>query len=270
MSFQFQCPQGHLLEGQPAQAGQQINCPMCGILFIIPAPLSPGPSGPAPAPGRPPGPYPVTPPAPAPSAPSAPYPGGPPSPPAPPGGPAYPPPGPPASPQSYAGQPAPYPGQPAPYPGQPAASGAAPSFPPSPHPGPPAPEPPSAPQAAAPDPQWQPHQSFEQIAEQAGGGAAQAEAAAVEPEEELLHIPCPNGHELESPRDMLGQDVLCPHCDVQFQLREKDSVEAKRKRRHEREARDRKVGNLWLNWAIVIAVVVVLGLLVLIFSSTMS
>src|SRR5436190_10096813 len=40
MSFQFQCPQGHLLEGDPSQAGQTCNCPTCGMLFIIPAPLA--------------------------------------------------------------------------------------------------------------------------------------------------------------------------------------------------------------------------------------
>src|SRR2546426_1104931 len=40
MSFQFQCPQGHLLEGDPSQAGQAVNCPTCGMLFIIPAPLA--------------------------------------------------------------------------------------------------------------------------------------------------------------------------------------------------------------------------------------
>src|SRR5678809_655661 len=40
MSFQFQCPQGHLLEGDPSQAGQAVNCPTCGMLFLIPAPLA--------------------------------------------------------------------------------------------------------------------------------------------------------------------------------------------------------------------------------------
>ncbi|MCA9165999.1 MAG: hypothetical protein KDA62_23590, partial [Planctomycetales bacterium] len=84
----------------------------------------------------------------------------------------------------------------------------------------------------------------------------------------LYHIPCPNGHELETPADMLGQDVLCPHCNVQFRLREKDSVEYKRQRREESIRRERKLGNVWLNWAITIAVVVVLGLLILILSGT--
>ena len=37
-------------------------------------------------------------------------------------------------------------------------------------------------------------------------------------------------HLLLSPADMLGQDVLCPECHVQFRLRERDSVEYQQKR----------------------------------------
>src|SRR5688572_6236857 len=48
MPFQFQCPQGHLLEGEPNHAGQQCNCPMCGMLFIIPAPFAAPAAPPAP------------------------------------------------------------------------------------------------------------------------------------------------------------------------------------------------------------------------------
>src|SRR5690349_1780314 len=99
MAFQFQCPQEHLLEGEESQAGQAINCPVCGMLFIIPEPIA------APAPETP----------------------------------------------------------------------------------PPEPEKPAEP--------------------------------------ELLHIPCPNGHELEVPPDMIDTEVLCPQCNVQFRLRAKDSIE---------------------------------------------
>ena len=83
-------------------------------------------------------------------------------------------------------------------------------------------------------------------------------------EPELLHIACPNGHELETPRDMLNQDVLCPHCNVQFRLREKDSVEYKRRREQELERRERKAGKMWLNYAVVAAVLVVIGIIGLI------
>lgn len=96
-------------------------------------------------------------------------------------------------------------------------------------------------------------------------------AAAPEPEEEeLLHIPCPNGHELETPRDMLGQDVLCPHCQVQFQLRERDSVEFKARRERQLKIKEEKEGQAWLNFAIVAAVIVVLGLIALFVATAMG
>ena len=37
MTFQYTCPQGHLLEGDPAQTGQQVQCPTCGVQFLVPA-----------------------------------------------------------------------------------------------------------------------------------------------------------------------------------------------------------------------------------------
>lgn len=158
-SFQFQCPQGHLLEGDESQAGQTCTCPTCGMLFIIPSPM--------------------------------------------PGG---------------AGQ----------------FHDAAPTY-----------------------------GGHEGYAGHSGYGAEEPEEKEV-----LLHIPCPNGHELETPRDMLGQDVLCPHCSVQFTLREEDSTEYKAARKVDQERRDVRSGNLWLNWAIGIAVVVVVGLIVLIVMSS--
>jgi hypothetical protein len=173
MSFQFQCPQGHLLEGDPSQAGQAVNCPTCGMLFLIPAPLA------------------------------------------------------------------------APAQVQPAFG---PSF-------------------GAPG-----EQAASRFAHLDGGPAASPEAAAMEPsapvmeapappeEPELLHIPCPNGHELETPIDMLEQEVLCPKCNVQFRLRKKDSVEFKRKKEEADRLKEIKTGNFWLNMAIVAAVLV--GLLV--------
>jgi len=36
MAFQFYCPQGHLLQSDPAHLGQQCQCPHCGTLFVIP------------------------------------------------------------------------------------------------------------------------------------------------------------------------------------------------------------------------------------------
>lgn len=84
--------------------------------------------------------------------------------------------------------------------------------------------------------------------------------ASAPPEPRLLHIPCPNGHELETPDDMLGQEVLCPHCSAQFVLREQDSLEARRLREIEMERRLREQSKAWFNWTIVIAVIVVASL----------
>jgi hypothetical protein len=55
MPFQFMCPQGHLLEGHETQMGQQVQCPICGTLLIVPtvgqtaAPMSPPSYAPPPA-----------------------------------------------------------------------------------------------------------------------------------------------------------------------------------------------------------------------------
>ncbi len=43
MSFQFLCPQGHLLQGDPAQQGMQTQCPLCGLVFVIPHMAGPAP-----------------------------------------------------------------------------------------------------------------------------------------------------------------------------------------------------------------------------------
>ena len=151
--FQFQCPQGHLLQGDESQAGQTINCPVCQMLFIIPAPI-----------------------------------------------------------------------------------GAA----PAPQPEPPAP----------------------QVQVGSGGPATPAvDPMAPPPPPELLHIPCPAGHILDTPLDMLDQEVLCPKCGVQFRLREKDSVEFKQKKAEQEEVRMAKLGKAWLTYSIV-AVVLVMLLLV--------
>jgi hypothetical protein len=77
-------------------------------------------------------------------------------------------------------------------------------------------------------------------------------------------IPCPRGHVLKTPATMLGQQVFCPQCNEVFELREEDSLEAKRRRQivdHEREAQQAK---LWLNRAIVAAVFVALSFIVMV------
>ncbi len=156
MAFQFQCPNGHVLEGEPEQAGLSCQCPLCGVLFIIPAPL---PTAAAPEP-----------PSPEPAAPAAP------------------------------------PAETTPLPFTPEGTEAAP----------------------------------------------------------LLHIPCPQGHELEVPREMLNQFVECPHCQAQFHLRERDSVEYRKKYAADQQRKWDQRGQAWLQWTIILAVIVVLGLITLI------
>ncbi|HEX3727893.1 MAG TPA: hypothetical protein VHV08_16695 [Pirellulales bacterium] len=65
--------------------------------------------------------------------------------------------------------------------------------------------------------------------------------------ETLLHIPCPNGHELETPLDMIGQRVMCPHCQAEFRLRREKSIEYLR----EQEIIDRRRSRFWLQLSIV-------------------
>lgn len=70
--------------------------------------------------------------------------------------------------------------------------------------------------------------------------------------EALLHIPCPNGHELEVPLDMLNSRVMCPHCQVEFRLKREKSVEYIR----QQEAIDRKRAEFWFKLSIAAAAVV--------------
>lgn len=237
MAFQFTCPQGHLLEADPSFAGQQCTCPHCGMLFIIPPP--PAQTAPL-APMMQPGPMaplgPMVPPGPMPQ----------------PGPMAYAPPMPQPGPMLHA--------PPMPQPGTMLAAPMAqapPMMPAGPMPGP-------APIGPAPSalPQVGPNFPTQPI---------EAVPAATKPAEpELLHIPCPNGHELDTPREMLNQEVLCPHCGEQFLLREKDSVEYKLKKQKDLEAKELRRGKLWLNWAIAIAVLVLVGLVALILATSGS
>lgn len=100
--------------------------------------------------------------------------------------------------------------------------------------------------------------------------ASEPEPEPAPQEPELLHIPCPNGHELETSVDMLDQEVLCPTCNTQFKLRRKNSREFLKKKELEERIRLEKAGSLWLTWAIIAVVVVVLGLIGLIVSSQMK
>lgn len=197
MSFQFLCPQGHLLEGEESQMGQQCDCPMCGMRFIIPTIAGANPAG---------------------------HQGG------------Y------GAPQQYGG-------------GQYAQPGYS--------------EPSYGSGYEAPSQGFDFTQPIDPFAgavhaEQEAAADPFESAAATEPvdtEPKILHIPCPAGHELETPAEMIGQDVLCPYCGVQFNLRYKDSTEYKAELAAERERKEERAGKMWFQWAIIAAVVVLLGLI---------
>jgi hypothetical protein len=269
MAFQFYCPQGHLLEGHESQMGQQSQCPMCGAIFVIPVVQT----GPAPG-GWPPGyapqqgyvqPQPYG----QPGYGQAGY-----------GQPGYAPPGY-APPPGY-GQPppgAPQPGfPPQGFPGM-APAGAQPGWAPGPQQSPemnfpgaaPSGFPGAPPGASAPDVGPGPTaEAAPQI--HVGPSAAPSEAAAppaepakpAEPEKKeprIVRIPCPQGHELQTPMDMVNQDVLCPICNTQFHLRYEDSIEFKQEQADLRRRKEEELNQAALKWAIIAAVVVVVGIL---------
>jgi len=229
MAFQFLCPQGHLLQGEEWQAGQQSICPICQSLFVIPSPGVGGEPvgrsighevgiGPA---SR---------------------------------GMDYPP--------TWGGRPSPIqtdgPGGGAllssgPLLDQPTFSPAGPSEHPvgglggtmSPSGGVGWP---------APSQEAEPPDIF----------PTAPEAGPVPLQQPPVHVFCPSGHELETSREMLGQDALCPFCGVQFRLRWQDTREYRREKELEMERRLARQSKLWLQWAIAAAVVVIVALIIMI------
>jgi len=98
------------------------------------------------------------------------------------------------------------------------------------------------------------------------------QSVAINPEdddaEQLLHIPCPNGHVLDTPLDMLGEDVLCPHCDAQFRLLERNSVEYKRRQELDERRKEARANKFWLNFAIIAAIIFVFGIILMVIASS--
>ncbi|HVW36866.1 MAG TPA: hypothetical protein VHB99_06160 [Pirellulales bacterium] len=254
MAFQFYCPQGHLLEGHESQMGQQSQCPMCGAIFMIPV-VQAGPAAPG---GWPPGyqPPPGYAPPPGYGQPGYGQPGyGQPGY----GQPAYPQPG--YAPPGYGQPPAGYPGYPPQGPGFPAPGqpGWTPGY------GQPPAEPgfpglvTSGEAAGVPPQEAPPH-----VQTGAAGEAPPAEESKpAEPEKKeprIVRIPCPQGHELQTPMDMVNQDVLCPICNTQFHLRYEDSLEFKEEQAELRRRKSEQLNQAALKWSIIAAVVVVLSI----------
>jgi hypothetical protein len=87
--------------------------------------------------------------------------------------------------------------------------------------------------------------------------------AAVEEKKEprIVRIPCPQGHELQTPMDMVNQEVLCPICGTQFYLRYEDSIEFKQEQAELRRRKAESLNQAALKWSIITAVVIVLAIL---------
>jgi hypothetical protein len=76
-----------------------------------------------------------------------------------------------------------------------------------------------------------------------------------------LQIPCPNGHILHATRDMLDEEAICPFCEEQFELKERNSLEAIEKRELLSEKRQEKQERIFLYCGIGIMVVGILSII---------
>jgi DNA-directed RNA polymerase subunit RPC12/RpoP len=169
VAFQFLCPNGHLLESNESQVGQESACPTCDSRFLVPQP-DPAAS---------------------------------------------------ASESADIGE-----------------------------------------RTVAPPPE--PGQPFPSINTSDGAMASESALPDLsEGRQQVIHVACPQGHELETPREMIGEEVICPYCDTQFRVRFEDSIEYRREKEEQRERRELQVGRTWMFWAIAVAVAVVLGLTIL-------
>ena len=170
MTFQFLCPQGHLLQGDEAHMGMQCQCPQCGMAFIIPTVERPRNA---------------------------------------------------SVDEMIAPLQAPQidlePGSR------------------------------SAPVADIPSRKQPPPEAAKENLDFGEFGVSELGNAVAK--ESYLHIPCPNGHELETPLDMIGEQVLCPHCKAKFRLKRENSIEYLR----EQEILDRKRAHFWFQLAILTA-----------------
>jgi hypothetical protein len=89
--------------------------------------------------------------------------------------------------------------------------------------------------------------------EQDGNDAPDFESGKANQDE--LRIPCPNGHILDVTRDMLDEEAICPFCEEQFELKERNSIEAIEKRAILSEKREEKQERMFLYWGVGILVV---------------
>ncbi|MGB9687287.1 hypothetical protein [Thermogutta sp.] len=81
---------------------------------------------------------------------------------------------------------------------------------------------------------------------------------------EVYHIPCPQGHVLETPREMLGTDAMCPFCQAVFHLAYEASQEYQERRRRQIELAEQRASLFWIRLAVGAAILVVGGLIAMI------
>jgi len=229
MNFQFYCPQGHLLQADTAHAGSVIVCPICGTQFIIPAP--------------PPQAVPVATPVVSPAAPIS------------------------QTVQqgneldftssSSAGRAGGRKGNDlnALLGGGSDANAAD-----------------NAPEEASPFAMMQ-EQKEKEKREKAAADAKKALTSATKapPKAEelpMVHIPCPKGHVLDVDKEMIGQRVQCPVCRAVYDLKLENSLEYIQEKKKAQELEEMRLGKIWIVRAIIAAILCVLFLIVMIFSST--
>jgi hypothetical protein len=87
--------------------------------------------------------------------------------------------------------------------------------------------------------------------------------AAVASQLPLVHIPCPEGHLLETPSEMLGEEALCPFCHAQFSLLWESSLEYKNQRLKQSERDKERRARRWLYgaiaaWAVLVTLITLL------------
>ena len=79
----------------------------------------------------------------------------------------------------------------------------------------------------------------------------------------LYHIRCKCGFMMEVPLEMLGTEAMCPECEHPQRLDLRRTVEQQRKTEFESIQEQNRLGKFWLNTAIVIATLVVVGIILL-------
>lgn len=80
---------------------------------------------------------------------------------------------------------------------------------------------------------------------------------------EMFHIPCPQGHVLETSPEMLGKLALCPQCGEKFKLDQRQSSEFRAAEAERQAAAELRLSRRWLHGAIVAVVLTLLGVLLL-------